>query len=222
MRSQFPTVGERLEGQRTRLAIGIHSRGFDLLDVSLLSMPDGPVAVATISGFTSPSSQRIADIEQLMRKKLEDPALNLVIRFIRTDLRNRNGPIYLEWSGMQTLSREHKLAAEKAQQIIQLEIDENPHVFLITINFTANDDLLGIFLELTGTTFISQEVVAELEQRVSQAISRPVSIHAWFRSEAVISASGYQSYEDASQQAYEKQEPQLKKEIQLILQRSRM
>ena len=196
--------------------------GFDLLDVGLLNMPDGPVAVATISGFTPPSRQRIADIERLMQDKLEDPALQLVIRFIKTDLRNRNGPIYLEWNSLQKLSGDHILAAEKAQKIIQSEFDENPHLFLITINFTANDDLLGIFLELTGTTFISHEKVAELEQRVTQAVSRPVSIHAWFKSEAVISASGYQSYEAASQHAYEKQEPQLKKNIQIILQRSRM
>ena len=124
--------------------------------------------MATISGFTPPSNQRIADIEQLMQKKLEDPALNLVIRFIRTDLRNRNGPIYLEWNGMQTLARENKLAAEKAQKIIHSEIDENPYLFLITLNFTVDDDILSIFLELTGTTFISQEMVAELEQRVSR------------------------------------------------------
>jgi uncharacterized hydrophobic protein (TIGR00271 family) len=196
--------------------------GLDLLDVGLLNLPDGPVAVATISGFTAPSNRRAADIEQLLREKLEDPALNLVIRFIRTDLRNRNGPIYLEWNGLQTLSREHKQAAEKAQQVIHAEIDENPHLFLITLNFTVDDDILSIFIELTGTTFISQEMVAELEQRVSQAISGPASIHAWFRSEAVISASGYQSYQTASQQAYEKREPQLKKDIQMILERSRM
>ncbi len=77
-------------------------------------------------------------------------------------------------------------------------------------------------MELTGTSFIAPETVTELERRVSLAIARTVSIQAWFRSEAVVSASGYQSVEAVSQQAYEKQEPQMKEDIQSILQRSGM
>ena len=106
-----------------------------------------------------------------MRQKLEDPTLNLIVRFIRTDLRNREGPIYLEWNAMQALSPEHKKAAETAQRIIKSEIDGNPQLFLITTNFTTDDETLSIFLELTGTVFVEREMVAALEQRVSQAVS---------------------------------------------------
>lgn len=63
-----------------------------------------------------------------MRKNLEDPALHLVVRFIKTDLRNRNGPVYPEWDGLQTLSRELILAAGKAKKIIQSEIDEEINI----------------------------------------------------------------------------------------------
>jgi uncharacterized hydrophobic protein (TIGR00271 family) len=196
--------------------------GFDLLDVGLLKMSDGPVAVATISGFTPPSGQQIADIEQLLQDKTEDPALRLLLRFIKTDLRNRDGPIYLEWSGLKALSNGDTVAAEKARQIIRSELDDHPNLFLISVNVGVNDEGINIFLELTGTSFIAPETVTELERRVSLAIARTVSIQAWFRSEAVVSASGYQSVEAVSQQAYEKQEPQMKEDIQSILQRSGM
>lgn len=195
--------------------------GYELLDVHLLALPDNNVAMATIKGVTPPSAKRIADIERLIRDKLEDPTIDLIIRFGRSDLRGRVGPLYLAWSSLQPLSSEQTQAAEKAQQIIQTAIEEDSHLFFITINFTVIDDVLNIFVEVIGTDFITPEKVAALERQVTRTTALPVSIHIWFRSEAMVTANGYQSFEVASQQAIERQEPKLKKSIQRILERSR-
>lgn len=196
--------------------------GFELLNVSMLSLPDRSVAVATISGFTPPSGDRIADIEGLVRQRLDDPALELVIRFVKTDLVNRHGQIHFEWGGLKMLSLERQAAVEKASEIIRAEVATNPELFLISINVTEINGVLSVFVEMTGTTFLSAEKVAEMEKKVSRAISQPISIRAWFKSEAVVSASGYQSYEATSQQAYEELEPDLMSEIRMILERSNL
>jgi len=196
--------------------------GYDLLDVSLLALSDGPVAVATVAGIAPPSGRRILEMERMLQERAEKADLKLVVRFIKTDLRDQHGAIHLEWSGLQAVSSAFERATETARRIIQAEIDARPNLFLISTNYKANDEAMSIFVELAGTTFVSQEFVAGLEQKVAQAVSRPVSIHAWFRAEVVISAKGYQSYEAARQHAFEKLEPRLHKDFHSILERSRM
>lgn len=193
--------------------------GFELLDVTLMPVSGKTIVLATVRGFTPLSTAEIDKMEKQVREKINDPKANLVIRFIKTDLRDRSGPIALEWSGLREISPELNPAADRARAALRSEVEKIPNVFLNAMNVTVMDGVLSYFLEVTGATSITPEKVAEIEQSVSQAAAMPVSVSVWFRPEAVVSSGGYRNYEDVIRQAYRKQARLFEKEIQTILKR---
>ena len=65
----------------------------------LLQKDSQSFLVATLSGILRPDAEMIQKTESLLREKLEEPDLNLVIMFLKPDLYDREGHLRLELIG---------------------------------------------------------------------------------------------------------------------------
>jgi len=75
--------------------------GYHLDHVRVFNINDTPTFLASIHGVSAPHPKSVAEMESLLRKKLELPEMRLVISFIQTNYYDSSGIVRLSFSGLE-------------------------------------------------------------------------------------------------------------------------
>ena len=190
--------------------------------VRLLDDGNKTIVVATISGLFNPEAKTIQKVESLLREKLEEPALELVVRFIKPDLYGPEGRIRLELTGFLNLTTEQKAFVEQVKTFLNEWFQTEPEFSLVGIDYTMIDDSFYFFLDTTGTRLFPVNRVGDLERSIREKAGQAVNLHMMSNIEAIATSDGYESYETFSREIIEKLEPKFKKDLVKILEHSNL
>jgi len=194
----------------SEIAMGLH-------EVELLQIGEGLIVLATIAGFSPLLPDEIERLEKKMQIEAHDQHMNLVVRFIKTDLRDKEGEIQFEWSSFSELTTEEKAVVERVKATIRTAFKNRADLFLGSMSYAVVEGTYSFFIELTGTKIFSKDDVKELEQIVLKKVGQPVQLYVWSRPEVVVTPNGYVSYEDATGVFVKSREKRFRGKIEKIL-----
>jgi uncharacterized hydrophobic protein (TIGR00271 family) len=181
--------------------------GFDLSDLKILQLDEQTVVLASIGGIIVPAKESIEELESILRQRLEDPNLTLVVRLLESSLYTRAGPYRLEISGLSSLKSEQQSAADGLREFLKSELEEMPGLFITGINHNLIGDAFHFVIEAEGLNPLAPETVADLERRAEEKAGRPVELYVSFKPGAVVSSRGFEPYSVTARRIFEKQRP---------------
>ncbi len=191
--------------------------GMLLHEVDLLQLHDRRVILATINGVRSLTDEEFEQLQTMIRLRLKDDTLKLVVRFVEYELMTDAGGVRFEWATLSKVTAEQRALYERALSFLRKDIDERGGLILANVNGTMVDGVVHFLIELTGTTGFLPEEVRHLEQRLAATIGTPVCIQVWFRPEYVVDNRGFTSFKQARQAFLKKRGPAFAKEFDKIL-----
>jgi uncharacterized hydrophobic protein (TIGR00271 family) len=193
-----------------------------LLRVRLIQRDNYSILVATIGGIIILPEEMIEKIEAVLRDKLEDPGLRLIIQFLRVDLYDSEGHMRFELTGFVDLTSEQEAIVAQAKTILKKRFESESDFSLAGIEYTLIDDVYYFFLEINGNQVFPINGVEDLERLVSEKTGQPVQFHVMSNIATVATSKGYESYRNFSRRILKKLKPKLKKDMKEIIENSNL
>jgi hypothetical protein len=181
--------------------------GFELDDLKILQLGERTAVLASIRGIIAPTEESIMELESILRDKLADPNLTLVIRLVESSLYTRTGPYRLEISGLSPLSAGQQATANGLKEFLRRELKELPDLFITGINYNFIEDAYHFVIETEGLNPLDPERVADLERRAEEESGSPVELYVSFKPGAVVTPRGYEPYSVTARRIFDKQRP---------------
>jgi uncharacterized hydrophobic protein (TIGR00271 family) len=168
-----------------------------LMNVELINLPRGPTILATVTGFRLLTDKEIRGLEDSIRETIKDDDINLVVRTVRTYLTDNQGDILYGWQyGLGLgMDDEKKEILKKADQSVKAKFKRYKNVFPVNVHKRFKGEELDILVEAVGAEPLSPAEIASLELELNDELHRPVNLDVWYKTDAVITSEGYQSFE---------------------------
>jgi hypothetical protein len=196
--------------------------GLTLLQTQLLQKDNREVILAELSGILYPSAKQIREVELLLRDKLDEPDLELIIKFAKFDLLNRDGLVRAELTGFAEVTAEQKAVIDEIRLTLEEWFFTESDFSLTGIDYTVFAGEYYFFLNVSGTELFPLQSVNDLQQVVTAQHGQKTKLHAISNIETVATSQGYNSYNTFSRQIYEKMEPTLKKDFKRLIEQSNL
>lgn len=175
----------------------------DLIDVDLLNFPRGPVILATIQSPRLLIPSEIKGLEEAVQKRLQDPSIPLLIRFLTTVDMDRHGRILYGVSHFGALSPEEMKTMREIDAAVKEEMKRFSNIFATNVDAAPKEDFWGVRVEVVGARVMSPRDVASLERAVSRQVNQKLKIFIWSRAEAMVTPDGYSSLEEYTRKRLE-------------------
>jgi hypothetical protein len=163
-----------------------------LLDTDLLQAPSGPVFVVSIATPRDPSPGGVSSFEQLLRERLANPELRVVVRRIESTDSTAKGRILFGAAHFSHDSEEMRARRRAVEDEVRKQIDALPQTFAGAIDAVTGERGWVVRAEAVGARMPTPEQVRKIEQAVSAAIGQPISVSLLARLELVVTGSRYQ------------------------------
>jgi uncharacterized hydrophobic protein (TIGR00271 family) len=191
-----------------------------LLYVRLMMRDDYSIVVASIGGIIRPSNETIEKMQALLRDKLGDPNLRLIVQFLTLDLYDHEGRFRFELTGFVNLNSEQEEIVTQAKTILQEKFLSDSNFSLAGIDYNLIDGTYYFFLEINGSQVYRIDEVQNLERLVSEKTGQPFQLDVLSNIATVATSKGYESYRNYSSRIFEKLQPKLEKDIREIINNS--
>ncbi len=166
-----------------------------LIDVDFISAPRGPVILSTMKGTRPLDAEEIQELEKAIQDRLQDPTIHLIVNYLKGDVFDRRGKFLSEWSRYGPLTQEKEKIMNQIDMDIKEEFKNYPNVFPVSVHFEIRGDLWNVMVEVVGTKVMSPNDLTNIEKAVSKKTNKVINISILFKSEIVITESGYTSFE---------------------------
>ncbi len=195
--------------------------GYHLDHVKVFNVNDTPTFLASIHGLSVPHPESIAELETLLREKLELSEIRLVVSFIETNYYDSSGIVRLAFSGLEpNYPAEAKPAIEEGISIIREELAAMQHLFISGENYNIVDEVLYVLVDTVGPTRPSAQDIARIEKQAAKTTGVPVKLHVHSQPATVITAAGHKPYRDVSRAGFLRQLPTVQTAVRKILEAS--
>ena len=88
-----------------------------------------------------------------------------------------------------------KVVIGDVRSIVKQEVEHFPDLFCVDVHFRMAEKPWRVLAEVVGPQRPTEAQVAAIEKAVTQRSAVPIATTLWFREEAVISPTGYTSFE---------------------------
>lgn len=185
--------------------------GMELIDVELIDLQRGRTVLVTLGGPRSLTYDEIEKLEKDVRDASGHPDLDLVVRSIITTLADRNGDIIYGWLYSWGVDKEKRAELDRVWDVMEEKFSRYGELFLINTHGRVDGDTLHILAETVGLEPVTPAEVASLENELSETFGGPVRLDVWYRTDAVITNKGYQSFEEYNEKNIIELEERLRK-----------
>lgn len=171
---------------------------FQLMGVACGHVQRGKVIIATLQGFRQPTMDEIRNTEKILQNRLQDPLLNLIIRFTPGILLDRNGEVLFGWTNYGSDMHANQPAFDKARSAVrELFSSDYNGAILSGIHFNASLDPLGILIDVDGQDASrAMDDRKIIENRLNTSLGHPVRVYIRSRSNVVLTPDGQETMDN--------------------------
>lgn len=196
--------------------------GITLLQTQLLEKDDKEFLLATITGLIYPSAEATREVESVLREKLHAPDLELIVRFSKYDLLNRDGRQRAELTGFVKLSADQQEEIALISDSLKTWFADESEYKLINMDYTLIEEEYYFYLDVAGPHFFPLEEVKELQSLAATDSRYPVKVFVISSNDTVASDTAYESYIDFSHRILEKLAPALRADLNQLIEQSNL
>ena len=196
--------------------------GITLLQTQLLEKDKRDILLATITGLIYPSAEAVKEVESVLREKLEEPNLELIVRFQKYELLNRKGRHRGELTGFIELTEDQQADIEKIAEALDNWFAQQADYSFTGTDYTMIDEEFYFYLDVAGPHFFPIEKVQELQTAARQKSGQKVNVFVISSGQTVATTEGYQPYEIFTHHILDKLAPSLKQELRKLIEQSHL
>jgi len=191
------TQDEKLLRDAEQVVLGKLPRwpGMKLVDVEIVNLDRGRTVVVTLEGPRRLIYTEIDELEKNIREATGHPDLELVVRSVVTKIADREGEMVYGWKYSWNLSEEKERVIDTVWEVMYETFGRYDQRFLVNTQSRFQGDRLHILAEVVGIEPFSPEDVSSLEKELTKKFGYPVKLDVWYKTDAVITDKGYQSFE---------------------------
>jgi hypothetical protein len=165
--------------------------GLDLRDIQLIDLPSGPVFVISIESSRVPNAEDVARFEGVLRERLGEPRLHVVVRKTLSVDVTAKGHILLGAAHLATGDAQQEERRSAVERTVRDAIAAQPGLFPSAVDAVRDGDGWRVRAEVAAATMPSPQEVKGIEESSSRSIGEPVRLAVWARAELQVTADGY-------------------------------
>lgn len=166
-------------------------RSFSLEGIEVVSLPAGPLLVASIQSFRRPVASEIRQVEELIQERLRDNSVRLLVRTISPLTISSKGQLLYGKAHFEELPPEQKLLREKVEQAVKREVEKRPNLFATDVDAIKDSAGWSVRVKIVGPRIPSPTEVRTVERLVGAALKQPVRLQALADTEIVVTRDDY-------------------------------
>ena len=162
-----------------------------LTDVELVQLPTGPVLVFSIQNPRSPSTEGVSRFEEILRERLADPSVRVVVRAADSTDVTSKGRILFGAAHFGELSAEEVEAQRSVEDVVKSNLQRVPNMFVTAVDALPDESGWSVRADVVGPRLLTPEEVRTAEQRATTTAGKKVEISVQAHSDLFVTGSGY-------------------------------
>jgi uncharacterized hydrophobic protein (TIGR00271 family) len=167
-----------------------------LKDVELVTLPVGPVLVISIESPRPPMPDRVANFERLLRERLNDPSIRVVVRSADTVDVTSKGRVLFGEAHFGIVSAAEAERRNTAEETTRAALQSIPNTFVTAVDAVHRDAGWAIRADVAAPRVVAPSEIRSAEERIGKAIGETVDLSVRTESDLVVTGEGYQALGD--------------------------
>jgi uncharacterized hydrophobic protein (TIGR00271 family) len=165
-----------------------------LLDVELLRGPSGPVLVVTIETPRDPTPEAVGRFEALVRDRLADPTVRVVVRRVESTDTTAKGLILYGAAHFADEPEEVRTRRAAVERAVRARLEAMPQLFVTALDAVSAERGWKVRAEAFGARMPTPNEVHAAEEQAGAELGEPIAISLLTRLELVVSGSRYEGF----------------------------
>jgi uncharacterized hydrophobic protein (TIGR00271 family) len=167
-----------------------------LKDVDLVHLPTGPVVVVSIESARAPSPGRIARFEALLRKRLGDQIVHVVVRVADSVDVTSKGRVLFGEAHFGAASAGEAQRQRAVEEAAKTSLQSLPDTFVTAIDAVRRDGSWAVRAEVVSPRVLAPKDVRSIEERAAKAVGEPVELSVRAVTDVLVTGKQYQPVGD--------------------------
>jgi uncharacterized hydrophobic protein (TIGR00271 family) len=168
-----------------------------LKDVELVRFATGPVVVVSITSSRSPDPERIAQFEALLRERLGDPTVRVVVRVSESIDLTPKGRVLFGEAHFGSESGDATLAERAVEETVRTNLQNLPNTFVTAVDAVPTESGWAVRADVSAPRVLAPADVHGVEERASKVAGEPVELTVRARTDVLVTGKRYATVGDA-------------------------
>jgi uncharacterized hydrophobic protein (TIGR00271 family) len=165
-------------------------------DIELVNLPTGPVLVGSIESPRPPAPDLIARFEALLRERLGDQSVRVVVRTAdSTDITSKGRVLFGE-AHFGAMSADAAQRQRTVEETVRTNLQSLPNTFVTAIDAVRRESGWAVRAEVVGPGVLAPNEVHSIEERAAKAIGESVDLSVRARTDVLVTGKQYQAVGD--------------------------
>jgi hypothetical protein len=162
----------------------------ELIEVTSGRVPMGTVVLAEVRGLHPPDAEEIRHLEEAIQERLQDPTIQLIVRFTQSSLLTQWGPVIYGWTtaGGEVTS-EKEATFDRIQTALKEELSTYQGIFPLHVHLNLREVRWRILVEVAGTGRVTPKELVKLEEALARKVGQRLEIYIWTKDDTVVTES---------------------------------
>ena len=170
--------------------------GFELTRTEYGTIPGNQgLVVAYVDAIRRLGRDEIGMVEALLQDRLRDPRLHFLVRVNTASLQQRRGQVLTEWTQIAAAGPERVAHIAELEAKLHAAVEQTLKLTPLNTHFNWVEGRWRALIEVTGPRFVTNQDVEILQTAIAGEHADEIEILLWRRSEMVVTASEYTTYE---------------------------
>jgi uncharacterized membrane protein len=177
-------VAREVAGQRPEIA---------LLDLDLVPLPTGPVLIVSVQTPRDPEPEAVARFEALLRERLSDSSVKVVVRRIDSTDITAKGKILYGAAHFGEVTGEEARRRRLVEETVQARIEAMPNLFVTAIDAVRAGSGWSVRAEAVGPRVPSPEEIRGVERHAGRSVGEPIQLSLRAQVDLMVTGTRYEA-----------------------------
>ena len=167
-----------------------------LKDVELVRLATGPVLVVSIETSRPPKPSRIALFEALMRERLGEQSVRVVVRVAESVDITSKGRVLFGEAHFGASSEEATQRQRMVEEAVRANLESLPNTFVTAVDAARRESGWAVRAEVAAPRVLAPTDVHNVEDRTAKTIGESVDLEVRARTDILVTGQRYQAVGD--------------------------
>jgi len=167
-----------------------------LKDVELVNLATGPVLVVSIESARPPSPTRIARFETLLRERLGEQNVRVIIRTAESVDTTSKGRVLFGEAHFGAASADEAQRQRTVEETVLANLESLPNTFVTAIDAIRGEAGWAVRADVVSPRVLTPNEVHSIEERTAKAIGESVDLSVRARTDVLVTGKQYQAVGD--------------------------
>ncbi|HVN85158.1 MAG TPA: DUF389 domain-containing protein [Candidatus Binatia bacterium] len=168
----------------------------NLKDVELVTLATGPVVIVSIESPRAPSPTRIARFEQLLRERLGEQSVRVVVRAAESADITSKGRVLFGEAHFGSASPDAVGRQQIVEDTVRRELQTLPNTFVTAVDAVRRESAWAVRTEVVSPRVPAPSDIHAIEERSAKAIGERIALAVRARTEVLVTGTRYEAVGD--------------------------